>query len=249
LSESDAGAWSARGWVLFFALVLRTPHHGVVAWMRRKGLPAGAAPVVAAAWTVLLAGSQILRTDSGADIPAAARWLDERGRGVALAMLAGVAVLGLGLLGWWIVHRDAPGAGEAADLERRARQACADGNHGRAAALYGQAAQRGPDGYARYRQAGEWMHLEQFADAEAAYRALLARNPDIPNARLNLALAVLQQGRREEARELYRAFAEAPEAAAFPELAERARLAAELVARQLALDREESSAATQNPEP
>ena len=55
---------------------------------------------------------------------------------------------------------------------------------------------------------------------------------------MNLALAVLKQGRRAEARDLYRAVAEAAEAAALPDLAARARLAAELVERQLALDRE-----------
>ena len=82
------------------------------------------------------------------------------------------------------------------------------------------------------------MHLEQYAEAEAAYRGILARAPAEPNARLNLALAVLRQGRRAEAQELYRAFADDPAAAATPELAVRARLAAELLARQAALDGE-----------
>ena len=120
-------------------------------------------------------------------------------------------------------------------MERRARVACAEGKHDRAAVLYGQAGRRGHGLYFQYRQAGEWMHLEQYADAEAAYRAILAREPATPNARMNLALAVLKQGRREEARDLYRAIAE--EGAAMPELAARARLAAELIDRQLALDR------------
>ena len=85
------------------------------------------------------------------------------------------------------------------------------------------------------------MQLEQYEDAEAAYRDVLARAPDTPNARLNLALAVLKQGRREEALALYRAFAADSGSMAHPELAARARLAAALIARQLALDREGQS--------
>ena len=123
------------------------------------------------------------------------------------------------------------------EMERQARLACEEGRHDRAAALYGQAARRGSEAYFRYRQAGEWMHLERFADAERAYRALLERDPSPPNARLNLALSVWRQGRLEEARGLYRAFEEAPDAEAHPELAARARLAGELIGGQLALDR------------
>ncbi|MGD9780796.1 MAG: hypothetical protein AB7V14_01440, partial [Kiritimatiellia bacterium] len=132
-----------------------------------------------------------------------------------------------------------PGTESASEMERRARMACADGEHARAAALYGQAARQNPGEYFAYRQAGEWMHLERFADAEKAYRAMLARDPGALNARMNLALAVLGQGRREEARDLFRALADGAEAEANPDLAARARLAAELVGKQIALDRAE----------
>ena len=151
--------------------------------------------------------------------------------------LAGAAALLVVLLGRGIYQRETRGGGDIGELERRARIAAEEGEHARAAAMYGKAARRGNAAYFRYRQGGEWMQLEQYADAEAAYRAVLARAPDTPNARLNLALAVLKQGRREEALELYRAFAADPASASLPELAARARLAAELVERQLALDR------------
>lgn len=234
-AEWDAAAWSARGWVLFFALLLPTPHNSVVARMRRAGLPAGATAVEAAAWAVLAAGAEGARTGFTGDMPRSARWLDAHGRQIARGALVGGAVLLAGLLTWAFVHRESLGADSGDELERRARVACAEGKHDRAAALYGQAGRRGHGLYFQYRQAGEWMHLEQHADAEAAYRAILAREPATPNARMNLALAVLKQGRREEARDLYRAIAE--EGAAMPELAARARLAAELIDRQLALDR------------
>ncbi len=77
------------------------------------------------------------------------------------------------------------------------------------------------------------------AEAERVYRELLADTSGAPNVRLNLALAVWRQGRREEALRLYREFAEDPAMAAVPGLAERARLAADLAERQLALDRED----------
>ena len=60
-ADWDSSAWSARGWTLFFALLLRTPHNSVIAHMLRAGLPAGASPVEAAAWTVLAAGADAAR--------------------------------------------------------------------------------------------------------------------------------------------------------------------------------------------
>ena len=82
------------------------------------------------------------------------------------------------------------------------------------------------------------MQMGWYAEAEAAYQEILKEEPDAPNIRLNQALAVLGLGRREEARDLYRAFAESEEGRRHPELRERARLAAELIDQQLALDRE-----------
>ena len=236
-SELEPAGWPARAWALFFALLLRTPHHSVIARMRRKGLPAGASPLEEAAWAVLAAGADAARSLMVGDLPPAARWLDAHGRGIARGLLWGGAALLLALLGWGFFRRESRGAGDGAEIERRARLACADGDHARAAALYHQAARRGDVPYFRYRQAGEWMHLEQYAEAEAAYREGLRLDPDAPNARLNLALAIVKQGRREEALELYRAFAAAPDAASHPELAARAQLAAELIGRQHALDR------------
>ena len=236
-AEMKASAWPPRAWILFFALLLNTPHTSVVARMRRNGLPAGASPTEQAAWTVLSLGADAARAPYLEAIPPAVRWLDARGRVLARGSLVGGAALLAALLGWGFFHRETRESDGLAEPERRARLACEEGEHARAAALYGQAARRGDAAYFRYRQAGEWMHLEQFAAAEAAYREILAQAPDSPNARLNLALSVLKQGRREEARELYRAFAEDPGAATYPELAARARLAAELIERQLALDR------------
>jgi tetratricopeptide (TPR) repeat protein len=237
-AEWQASAWPARARVLFFALLLRTPHNSVVARMRRFGVPAGAAPAEAAAWAVLSAFAEATRSASLQELSPVARWLDEHGRHIARGLLACGAGAVVALLGWGVFHRDHASEGNSAELERRARQACGEGKHDRAAALYGQAARRGHPVYFRYRQAGEWMHLENFAEAEAAYRALLEAEPDTPNARLNLALSVWRQGRLPEALALYRAFAEETGAPAHPELAARARLAAELIERQLALDRD-----------
>lgn len=236
--ELEPARWPARAWALFFALLLNTPHGTVLARMRRAGLPAGASPATQAAWDVLTQEADAARAAYLAAIPPAARWLDAHGRACA----RGAAIAGAGLLAVLLirgfVQREQSGAEPAGELERRARLACADGHHARAAALYAKAGRRGAADYYGYRQAGEWMHLEQYAEAEAAYRGILARAPETPNARLNLALAVLRQGRRAEARELYRAFADDPAAAATPELQTRARLAAELLDQQRALDGE-----------
>ena len=237
-AELDALDWPPRAWILFFALLLKTPHNSVVAQMRRRGLPDGAAPIEQAAWTVLALGADAARATYLEAIPPAVRWLDAHGRALMRGSLACGAALLVVLLGRGVFQRENRGGGDVDDLERRARIAAEEGEHARAAALYGKAARRGNAAYFRYRQGGEWMRLEQYADAEAAYRDVLARAPDAPNARMNLALAVLQQGRREEALELYRAFAADPASASLPELAGRARLAAELVERQLALDRQ-----------
>lgn len=234
----DPAEWPARAWVLFFALLLKTPHGTAVARMRRAGLPADASPTVRAAWDVLVQGADAARAAYLAAIPRSARWVDAHGRMFARAAAAAGAVLLVFLLVRGCVQRERPGPETSAELERRARIACGEGDHARAAAFYAKAARRGDAAYFRYRQAGEWMHLEQYPEAEAVYREILARAPAEPNARLNLALAVLRQGRRAEARELYRAFADDPAAAATPELAARARLAAELLARQAALDGE-----------
>ena len=236
-ADVDPAAWPARAWVLTFALLLRTAHASAIGRMRRQGIPAGATPAEEAAWKVLSAGAEAARRTALADVPRAVRWMDVHGRGIARGALLAGAVLVVGLLAKGCFPRE--GSGAETDLERRARLACEKGDHSRAATLYGQAARRGQGVYFLYRQAGEWMHLEQFAAAEAAYRDVLRRAPATPNARLNLALAVLRQGRREEALELYRAFSAESDAAAHPELTARAQLAAELLERQLALDREE----------
>ena len=226
--------WPARAWILYFWLLLRTPHRSVMAQMIRMGLPAGASPVEAAAWTVLSAGAEVLPARPASSV---LRWLDGHVRGIVRAAEAGGVVVLLGLMAWGYVHRESLNGTDFSQMERRARLACSEGRHDRAAALYGQAARRGQEAYFRYRQANEWMHLEQFGDAERAYRALLDREPDAPNVRLNLALSVWRQGRLEEALGLYRSFAEGTDTGAFPELAARARLAVDLIERQMELDR------------
>ena len=188
----------------------------------------------AAAWTVLSAGAEVLPARPASSV---LRWLDGHVRGIVRAAEVGGVVLLLGLMAWGYVHRESLNGTDFSQMERRARLACAEGKHDRAAALYGQAARRGQEAYFRYRQANEWMHLEQFGDAEKAYRALLVREPDAPNVRLNLALSVWRQGRLEEALGLYRSFAEGTDTGAFPELVARARLAVDLIERQLELDR------------
>ena len=233
-SDWKASAWSACAWIFYFWLLMRTPHHSVVAQMRRTGLPAGASPVEVAAWTVLTASADRL---FGHSPSSPVRWLEAHARGLVRAAKIGGVVWVLGLMAWGYAHRESLSATDFSQMERRARVACAEGKHDRAAALYGQAARRGQDAYFRYRQANEWMHMEQFADAERAYRALLAREPNAPNVRLNLALSIWRQGRLAEALGLYRAFADGADAEALPELVARAKLAMDLIERQLELDR------------
>lgn len=234
----EAGAWSPRGWILLFAMLLPTSHHSVVARMRRRGLPGGATATEAAAWTWLAAHEDAARESYRRELPTVVRWLDAHGRGLARALVAAGAVVTLVLLGWWIVHRESGARTDLVELERRAYQASAEGDHARAAVLYGQAGRQGHAIYFRYRQANEWMYMGQYDAAEAAYRAILNEEPDAPNVRLNLALAMLGLGRREDALTLYRAIAESEETKRHPEHRERARLAVELIERQLALDRE-----------
>ena len=230
--------WPARTWVLFYALLLSTSHNSVVARMRRLGLSAEATRVQRAAWTVLCAGTDATRKEIMGDIPAPVRWLDAHGRTVAMASGAGAVILLLILLGWAFVNRDDHPADDLAGLERRARLAAEDGRHDDAAMLYELAARRGHETYFRYRQAVEWLHLGYHGEAEQTFRDLVAHEPDSPNLRLNLALAVYQQGRREEAADLYRDFLAQVNPALHPELAGRARLAMELIEGQLALDRQ-----------
>jgi tetratricopeptide (TPR) repeat protein len=204
--------------------------------MRDTGLPDGASELERAVWTVLAAESERSQATFQSKLSFMVRWVDAHGRVLIRgAFIVGLLLL-LGLLGWGVFHREEMRTDDIVVLERRARQASADGQHARAAALYGQAARRGREIYFRYRQAGEWMRMGQAAEAEAAYRQILMREPDAPNVRLNLALAVWQQGRREEAISLYRAFAAEQES--YPELAARARLAVRLMERQVALDGE-----------
>lgn len=228
--------WPPRALCLFFAMLMRTPHHSVVARMRGVRFPATDAPKLQAAWTILTAGADQLRREHLKDIPRMVRWLDARGRMVIRVLVAGGALVSLWLLAWGLVHREKPAGVDGRELERKARLACAEGRHDRAAVMYGQAFRRTGSEYYRYRQAGEWMHQGYYAEAEAAYRELLAQNPGAPNVRWNLALATLNQGRREEARELFQALADASVAAEYPELAARARRAVAWIEEQLTLD-------------
>ena len=230
--------WTARGWVLFYALLLGTPHAGVAARMRRAGLPSGADAAEAAAWGVLAAGAAGYREKAFGEVPGAVRWLDANGRRLALGGAAAAVLLALALLARGLVLGEkADGGVDLAEMERKGRLASEEGRHGDAAEIYADAARLGKAELFRYRQAGEWMRMGREAEAEEIYRELLEGEPGNPNARLNLALAVLRQGRRGEALRLYRDFASGPEAAEHPDLAERARLAAELLQRQIALDR------------
>lgn len=235
----EASAWPARARILFLALLLKTPHNTVVARLLRDGLPSGATPAETAAWAMLSGNAETARAAYLREIPAAARWLDAHGRRMAQAAAGLAGILLLMLLARGVVHRERPPAADLADIERQARLASGEGHHDRAAVLYGRAARLGRPTYFRYRQAGEWMRMGEPAEAERVYRELLADTPGSPNVRLNLALAVWRQGRREEALRLYREFAEDPAMAAVPGLAERARLAADLAERQLSLDRED----------
>jgi len=232
----DPVAWPSRAWIFFFALLLRTPHHSVMAQMRASGLPEGASDMDAAVWTVLAAESERLQTRIRGEIPSTVRWLDTHGRELVRGVLIFGMVLFIGLLGWWVFHRESVRPDERVDLARRAQQASEEGHHDRASVLYGQAAQRGRETYFLYRQAGEWMRMGEAVAAERAYRDLLVREPEAPNVQLNLALSVWQQGRHEEALTLVRAFA--AEHTAYPELVARARLAIQLMEQQMDLDRE-----------
>ena len=234
----DSSAWSARGWVLFFALLMRTPHNSVAAKMLRDGLPSGATPTERAAWGVLAAGAEQARAEYLGDVSRPVRWLDAQGgRIVRVGVWMAAAAFAV-LLGWWVFHREGTPAIDLVEMERQARRASEEGRHGQAAAIYAQAAKLGNESYFQFRQAGEWMRLGHYAAAEEVYRVLLEKEPGTPNVELNLALAVLNQGRQDEALGLYRGFAEGPGAGEYPDVAARARLAVELIESQMALDRE-----------
>ena len=238
-THGEVGIWPVRAQILIFALLLRTPHNTLVARLLREGLTLAPTPIESAVWCVLAAAAEQARTAYTHDIPAAVRWLDTHGRGVARAGLGVAILLLLLLLGRGIVQRERPPVTDLVELERQAQLASGEGRHDRAAMLYGRAARHGRSPYFRYRQAGEWLRQGHGDAAERAYRELLQEEPGAPNVRLNLALAVWQQGRREEAVELYREFAQDPAMAAHPDLIRRAQLALELAVRQIALDRED----------
>lgn len=237
--EWNRADWPPRTWILFFAMLLHTPHHGVLTQMRSAGLPEGASEIESAVWTVLLADSERRQLQVRGELSAPVRWLDIHGRLLRRSLVTGGILLLVGLIGWQVFHRESAGTLDVNQLERRARQACDEGQHGRAAALYGKASQKGQSVYFRYRQAGEWLHMGEPAEAEKAYCALLREEPESPNIQINLALAILRQERREEALEIYRRFAN--EYGEYPELAARARLAAELIERQQSLDQSAGS--------
>jgi tetratricopeptide (TPR) repeat protein len=232
-----SAAWTARGWIVFFALLLESPQKGLAGQMLRAGLPGPASPLETCVWTVLAAEAERARVEREREVPRAARWIDAHGRRLVAGLALGAVGLLFALLARGVAMRERPPAADLVELERQARQAAAEGEHGQAAAIYGRAAEQGRSAYFRYRQAGEWMKLGYFEAAEEAYRALLAEEPGTPNAQLNLALAVLMQGRREEALALYRSFAEGPALEDYPDLAARAFLAIDLLTIQLDLDR------------
>lgn len=238
-TNGETRGGGVRAHSLFFALLLRTPHNTLVARMLREGLPSAPTAIEAAVWGVLSAAADQARAAYTHDIPAAVRWLDIHGRGVARVGMSVAALLLLLLLGWGIAQRERLPMADLVELERQAQRAADEGQHDRAAMLYGRAARHGRSAYFRYRQAGEWLRQGHGEAAERAYRELLREEPRAPNVRLNLALAVWQQGRREEAVELYREVAQDPALAAYPDVVRRAQLALELAARQMALDRED----------
>ncbi|NLB65919.1 MAG: tetratricopeptide repeat protein [Lentisphaerae bacterium] len=239
VSDWDAANWNARAQILFWALLLRTPHNTVLGRLMRDDLAEGASEVERAVWRIMVAGLEGARGGAVAPIPASARWLDRHGRRIALGAAGLALVLTLVLLGRGLVLREQTAGRDLALLEREARELAAAGQHERAAVRYGLAAKQGRAAYFRYRQAGEWLRAGHPAEAERVYRRLLAERAESPNVRMNLALAVWRQGRRGEALELYRAFVADPAMAEYPGLIERARLAAVLAERQLELDRTE----------
>lgn len=236
LTDMVVDVWPARARGLFFALLLRTPHHSVVARIGHLRQSAEDTPRQQAVWTILTAGADQLRREHLKEIPRMVHWLDARGRLLIRMLLAGAALVGIGLLTWGFLQRGKPAGDDGRELERKARLASAEGRHDRAAILYGQALRRTGADYFRYRQAGEWMYLGHYGEAEVAYRAVLVGHPRAPNVQWNLALAIWNQGRREEARELFHALADAPEAVDYPDLAARAQRAAAWIEQQLVLD-------------
>ncbi|MDR0993475.1 MAG: tetratricopeptide repeat protein [Verrucomicrobiota bacterium] len=225
--------WTPRGWCLFFFLLLHTSHKSILAQMLHQGLPVGALPLEMAAWTVLACAAGEKRPA----LPGLLHWLDSCRHVRMYAWLAAalLAVFGLVWAGMWL--RSCRRTVDIGQLEYEARALCEAEEHEQAAELFRMARLEGHEDYFAYRQAGEWMHAGQYARAEGVYREMLARAPDEPNVPLNLALAVLKQDRRPEAMEMYRRFSEDQQMRTrWPELADRARLAVELLEQQQRLD-------------
>ncbi len=156
------------------------------------------------------------------------RTLDKH-RHVALSVIVGVILLVLSIVVIWTIARPSLSRSSYEALQALAHQQYVQGNYDEAARIYAQIAQSGTRfagaemgvANARFRQG-------RYPEAEALYRRLLEQKNPSPAARMNLALTLYRQNRLEESAAEYRLFDETYRKS-HPQLAERARLALELL--------------------
>lgn len=205
--------WTGRGWVVFYALLQATPYQGIRHQMLAMGLPqkADVSVAVAAAWAVF-----------ATEEPTG--W-----RRHLLVITAACALLAVLLIPLWQhlpVNVRTP--------EETARQFCTEGKHADAARMYAALALKEDRDYFLFRQAGEYLHMQDNAAAMMLYDALTAESQRHPSVRLNQALAKYRQGDLRRARAMYERIA-ADAAVEYPDSAAKAARAAELLQLPLSL--------------
>ena len=197
---------------------------------RPKDAAAGRLEAEAAALQVVVYGCAPEITPDFAVLMPVLGWMDQHRKLVAWATLAPLALLLTGVIAGFI-------------LKRRLTVQAAETSLGLAQRLY--AEQRYEESYQllrdivdsgrtfqglQFRLGNTEFRRGQLAEAEAAYRAELAQNPNAVESSLNLALTLLHAGRPDEAKDLYATVTNRFHQAA-PEMAKRAALALELMDR------------------
>ena len=163
-----------------------------------------------------------------------AGWLD-RHRALAWALAAAVVLAFLALVVASTLTRDTLTASSVETQAGLAARLYAEGRYDEAIALYEQIQRKGSHLMQVWGQIGNaHFRAGRFAEAAAAYERAVTALPQAPDPALNLALALHRLGQDEQAIAHYEAF-QKRFGEAFPDLAQRAHLAADILREQRAL--------------
>lgn len=192
----------------------------------------GDLPFETAALTIHLAFGDVLAARAARRrVSPVMGWLDRQRNGLAAAAI--LAALGAAVLLSW-PSLSGFGGNAAPDIRVGEARLLYDAGDYHAAIQAYELLRNSPVRDAQqidFKLGNAWFHLGGYAQAEAAYRVALDRNPDQPRAWMNLALSLFKQGRFAPARELYSEFV-ATFGDLYPELADRARTAMALCEQQ-----------------